>query len=188
MFNSFINCTVICAFLLASVFPSLAFSQQEEQSVVRKSSAPAAAKTVSTDTVKQENIPHKAKTGADTAELLSAVSGLNYKIEYLQSGYNRLNNDIETLRIADRDQKKLFNDRLSAIPLPDVSRLENLETESALMRSELSQVRADIADIKGRLAYRGEEVSEREKKDKILHSPWLAVGALGLALIALVAR
>lgn len=124
----------------------------------------------------------------DNKQLLSAISDLNYKIEYLQTNYNRLNVDIEALRAADRDQKKLFNDRISALPMPDMSRIENLETESALMRSEMAQIRADIAQIKGRSDYKTRVAADEDSKTRILRSPWIAVAALGIALIALIKK
>ena len=142
---------------------------------------------VSTTVVAVQQVEPAVKK-TDDRQLYSAISDLNYKIEYLQSNYNRLNVDIENLRIADRDQKKIFNDRISALPMPDISRIENLETTSALMRSEISQIRADIAEIKGRSDYRGQVNISRDNNEKVLRSPWIAVAALGIALIALIKK
>jgi len=104
------------------------------------------------------------KTGNE--ELLNAISGLNYKIEYLQSSYNRISADIENLRIADRDQKKMFIDRLSAIPVPDTSKIDSLAAESSAMSLELSQIKADIAEIKLKLSST-QQVSENNIKKEL---------------------
>ena len=178
-------------FSISTVLPSFAYSKgkAEAQPLVSSAAVPATAVTPATTAVQPaEGAAPDAKSAesSDDKQLISAISDLNYKIEYLQSGYNRLNTDLENFRITEREQIKLMNDRIAAIPMPDASKLESLGTESAAMRAELTQARADIADIKSRLERRRQTADEQDTKYKILHSPWLAVGAAGLSIIALI--
>ena len=169
----------LAAVILAVMTAAGPLSQAQEKAVEPAS--------VSTGTAQPQTAPEAAGLTGDK-QLYAAITDLNYKIEYLQAGYNRLSADIEAMKIADRDQKKAFNDRISAMPLPDMSKIDNLETESALMRSEISQIRADIAAIKGKLDYRGQPAEKRGSGDKLLNSPWIAVAALGLSIIAVLKR
>jgi hypothetical protein len=89
---------------------------------------------------------------SDNRQIYDAITDLNYKIEYLKTGYNRTNADLEALRIAGRDLRKDYSDRISAFQPPDMSRVDKLEADSAQMRSEISQLRAEIAELKAKLA------------------------------------
>jgi peptidoglycan hydrolase CwlO-like protein len=93
----------------------------------------------------------KSEQASDTRQIYDAITDLNYKIEYLKSGYNKTNADVESLRIAVRDQRNAFNDRISALPAPDMSRVDRLEADTASIHSEISQLMADIEDLKVKL-------------------------------------
>lgn len=100
--------------------------------------------SVSTAAVMSEQV-------SDNKQIYEAITDLNYKIEYLKSGYNRTNADLEALRISGRDLRKDYNDRIGALQPPDMSRVDKLEADSAQMRSDISQLRAEIADLKAKL-------------------------------------
>ncbi|MHB9156378.1 MAG: hypothetical protein ACYC5N_11950 [Endomicrobiales bacterium] len=160
-------------------------------------SAPLAA--ASTDTVQVESSTETvteppAPEGEETEPLIStgtltsrddvnaALSDMNYKIEVIQERYLRLNKDIDELRLADRDQRRILNEQI--LLQVDPRSIASLQAEVALVRADLAQAREDLSLLKNSVE---ERRPGREKTD-LLHSPWLSVGALGLSLIALLAR
>ncbi len=188
-----ICCLIILTFSISAFSSSFSYSQGNTADEVQPST-PSAIVPAETITPATTAVQPAEGTGqgaaaaepADDKQLLNAIADLDYKIEYLKSGYSRLNADIENLKIADRDHQKLLNDRISAIPVPDTSKIDNLSAESEHISSELTQVKAEISDIKAKLDQRAQATGDwRDDADKILHSPWLAVAAIGLSLIAL---
>jgi peptidoglycan hydrolase CwlO-like protein len=88
---------------------------------------------------------------SDNKQIYDAITDLNYKIEYLKSGYNRTNADFEALRLAVRDLRNDYNDRISSLSDMDFSRVDKLEAESAQMRADIEQLKAEIAELKDKL-------------------------------------
>jgi len=181
MLNKILRQALVLALAITPLSGTFALAQEKQDAAVQTS-------TASAPPAEQAQPAQKTPPAPGDQQLMSAITDLNYKIEYLQASYNRLNADIEGLRLTDRDQGKLLSDRISAIPQTDASRIDKLETQSAALRSDLALARQDIAALKGKLDNKGQTAGEQSQTEKVLHSHWLAVGALGLSIIALIAH
>jgi len=158
--------------LIISSLPGFAFPQEnnEEGTVISTATARpakhAARKTkVATKVAKKPKPDDKQITNA-IKDINFAITDLNYKIEYLKARNKSLSDDIEKLEGENRDLGRSLNDRISTLSIPDVSRIDNLETQSALMRAELAQIRADIADIKARLDSHAPKTEQKQEQDQ----------------------
>ena len=110
----------------------------------------------------------------------SAISDVNYKLELLRTRYIELNQEIEELKAADREmERELSGQKRSR---PDPRKIDIMESELKLVRSEIAQAREDIALLKSESRRSAQEPRERES---VLHSPWLAVSSIGLSLLAI---
>ncbi|HBU69483.1 MAG TPA: hypothetical protein DEE98_03765 [Elusimicrobia bacterium] len=111
-------------------------------------------------------------------EVNSALSDLNYKLEYLKGRYDSVSAEIEAMKKADRDLKKMISDQ-GALRL-DQNRVKDLDAELGVIRSEIAQIREDVGYLKSMSAK-----STEPSKTDILKSPWVTAGSFVLALLAL---
>ena len=122
-------------------------------------------------------------TGGETS---SALLDLNYKLEILQERFIRLNKDIEDLRLADREQRRLLNEQI--LYQPDSKKIQNLVSETALLRSELGQVREDISVLNSKII--GDNPPQGEysffERYPVFKSPWMPVAAIGISVLAII--
>ncbi|MBN1822826.1 MAG: hypothetical protein JW803_00745 [Endomicrobiales bacterium] len=122
------------------------------------------------------------KADSEYRLLNTAISDLNYKLEMINRKCDLLSSDIEAVRAQVSAQKKMLGEGLMNIP--DKKKIESLENESALMRSEITQIREDISVIK-----RGKkDVSVADERKEKVSVKWVAYAALGLALAAIIVR
>lgn len=154
--------------------------QQQEQSPEQQQQENASSATaVSPQGVESSTGPVK----GNFQVLNTAIGDLNYKIELMQSRYMQLNGDIDDLRSTDEALRKMIaEDRLS---IPDPRQLKNLEAEAEATRSDLAQLHEEMTGLRSDI----NKLNVPEtKEDKLLHSPWIGVTALGLSLIAVFMR
>jgi len=111
-----------------------------------------------------------------------AISTLNYKIEYMQSRYNSLLNDMDDLRTKLKDVKRIVAEQ--GQNQVNVKRIVEIDMELAVIRSEIAQMRQDISKISA-TPPEAAVPDEKDIKTKILKSPWLPVSAVVIAVISL---
>lgn len=118
----------------------------------------------------------------DTKNLRSAMGELNYKIEYMQDRYNALERDLEDLRKADKEQRKMISEQ--SLQRGSNDRLKNLETESDLLRADLAQIKEDMGLMKPRA-----NNQNIDNEGQPWYSwPYLPAISVVISLIALIAR
>ena len=116
---------------------------------------------------------------ASYGELTAAISELNYKIEYLQGNYTRLTRDIDELRTADNEQKKLSLEQ--GFHRADPDRIKKLELQQDLLRTELANVCEDIGRVKTQAAE-----TTKPRPGQWHQWPYLPAVSLAIALLALI--
>jgi hypothetical protein len=169
--------TKLLSFILAAallpMYPLQVFAEQNLQPVEEQ--------RVSTATV-TAFVAESSGTASGYPGLATAIGDLNYKIELIQSRYIQLNNDIENLRSVDSAIRKMIaEDRMGR---PDAKKFNGLEAQVELVRSDISQVREEMAVLRTGL----DKNNKAQGSADWLRSPWITITALAFSIIAVLAR
>jgi len=120
-----------------------------------------------------------APAAGSCGELTAAISDLNYKIEYIQGNYTRLTREIEELRTADNEQKKIILQQ--GFNRSDPDRIKKLELQQDLLRTGLANVCEDIGRVKTQAAE-----TTKPRPGQWHQWPYLPAVSLAIALLALI--
>ncbi|MFH1367722.1 MAG: hypothetical protein ABII64_01220 [Elusimicrobiota bacterium] len=154
----------------------------EEKIIKKETSQPASTDTVK-DAAPQQTviITTVPVVSEDYTQLNSAVAGLNYKIEYLNTRNTQLGKDIEELRLALQEQKRLIVEQ--GMRVPSEEKINEMESELSLFRSEQAQIREDIGVMKSSKIVREGEDIQQEKK--WYEAEWVLPVVGGISVLAL---
>lgn len=139
-------------------------------------SCPLLAQLPSTGTVSEVDV--STAPAGSFRELNSAIAGVNYKIEYLNTRNNQLNKDVDDLRDSLKEQKNSLS--LLSLRQPQEDRINEIETELSLVRTDLAQLKEDVGVVQS-----SEDKPKPEENKEWYQAEWVAPAGLGISALAL---